>query len=433
MKKIIVNSSRISGECQIPTSKSQSIRSILFASMAEGQSAVSRYLASPDIFAMIKACQMLGATIEKTADKLVITGVAGQPNTPDDVIDAGNSGQVLRFIACLAGLQSQYIVITGDASIRSNRPVMPLIEALPQLGVACDSLRGDGLAPLIVKGPFTKNETSLDGEDSQPVSGLIMALALHPGEHRIRVRNAGELPWIDLTLSWLDRFAIPYKREAGDYYQISGGKTINAFEYTVPGDLSSLSFPLVAAIITQSPLTIHNVDMSEPQGDKAIVNVLQQMGVSMSIDASKRSLTVAAGAVLTGCRININDFIDCIAILAVVGCYADGETIIEGAEIARQKESDRITAIATELKKMGATIEELPDGLRIRQSNLKGASVQSYHDHRIAMSLAIAGLIAEGQTNINDTACIDKSFPAFVDVMKSVGADFTLEENNNEY
>ena len=429
MKEILVRPSALRGACAVPSSKSQTIRAILFASLADGESRIMNHLVSPDSDAMIEACRQLGAGIEQFDTELRIQGVAGRPVVTTDVVDAGNSGQVLRFIACLAGLCEQSFEITGDASIQTNRPVKPLIEALPQLGVECVSLRGNGRAPIRVQGPFSAHQTELSGADSQPVSGLLMALAFYSGEHTVRVRDAGELPWIDLTLSWLDRFSIPYKREGGEWYQVVGGKRVPGFSYTVPGDLSSMSFPLVAAVLTQSSLVIENCDMTEPQGDKLLVDILCRMGADITVDSATRSIRVKPSVGLRGCCIDVNDCIDCIAILAVVGCFAKGETVITGAEVARQKECDRISAMAAELSKMGADIQEQADGFRIQQSTLRGAVVHSHSDHRVAMALAVAGLVASGETQITDVACIDKSFPEFVDVMQSIGANIMLRKS----
>ena len=428
MQEYIVKKSKVSGNCSIPTSKSQSIRAILFATMASGISNITKVLASPDIAAMISACKQLGADIQRDGNNLVITGISGKLRTPDDVIDSGNSGQVLRFIACLAGLQKNYIVITGDASIRHNRPVQPLLEALPQLGVSCESLRGDGYAPLIMRGAFNNNTTTLSGEDSQPVSGLLMAACFINQTTKIEVRNAGEKPWIDLTLTWLDKFAVPYVNTDYEYYEVTGGRTIDAFDYQVPGDLSSLSFPLAAALVTGSELLIENVDLSEPQGDKAIVEIVQQMGAQLTIDAVAKTIKVHSGAKLTAIEVDINHCIDCIAILAVLGCFAAGVTTITGAAIARQKESDRIAAITKELTAMGAQIEPLDDGMIITGAKLQAAKVDSHHDHRIAMALAVAGMAIDGTTKINNTACVVKSFPGFATIMQQLGADIIERE-----
>ena len=231
MKNYIVTQSTLTGTMDIPTSKSQSIRAILFATLASGTSTIKHYLHSTDIEAMITACCQLGAHIERDQEQLIITGVNGSPRTPDDIIDAGNSGLVLRFIACIAGLQDNHIVITGDCSIRHNRTVLPLIEALPKLGVSCESLRGDNHAPLILKGPFKYHKTTFDGQTSQPVSGLLIAAAFKSGSTHFLVRNPGEKPWVDLTLRWLDQFNISYQHQNHQHYVISGDNHIDAFTY----------------------------------------------------------------------------------------------------------------------------------------------------------------------------------------------------------
>ncbi|MEM9242576.1 MAG: 3-phosphoshikimate 1-carboxyvinyltransferase [Pseudomonadota bacterium] len=427
MSNYHIKASQLSGSIAIPASKSQSIRAILFATMAKGVSTVENYLNSPDIKAMVSACRQLGAEIEQQDNKLLITGVDGNPNTPDDVIDSGNSGQVLRFVACLAGLQDHYVVLTGDASIRHNRPVQPLLEALPKLGVQCESLRGDGYAPLIIKGPFQGSETTLSGEDSQPVSGLLMALAFKQGVSTITVRNPGEKPWVNLTLKWFDRFGISYKNDNFANYQVTGKARISAFNYRVPGDLSSLAYPLLAALVTHSEITITDVDMNEPQGDKAIVEVFRKMGAKISMNEQERTLTVHKIDFLQGIEVDVNNFIDCVTIIAVAGCFAQGTTKITGAEIARTKESDRISAITRELKKMGANIEELPDGLIVQQSQLHAANVDSYHDHRIVMSLAVAALTIKEETIIHDVRCVQKSFPNFDGIFQSLGGNIVSE------
>lgn len=421
---------RLSGTCQLPTSKSQSIRAIFFATMAAGRSIIKTPLNSPDITAMIQACIQLGATIEQQPNQLLIDGINAKPNTPDNIIDAGNSGQVLRFIACFAGLQSGRIVITGDHSIRNNRPVAPLIEALPQLGMHCETLRGDHHAPLILKGPFEQRSTSLCGKDSQPVSGLLMTAPFSPLGMDIQVRHPGEIPWINLTLSWLDRFNINYKNNNHQYFSIDGGHQISGFNYQVPGDLSTLSFPLAAALITQSSLTINHVDMSEPQGDKAIVKIFQQMGADIRINNQTQSLVINGNQTLKGISININHCIDCIAILAVVACFANSPTQITGAAIARQKESNRIEVIAHALNAMGGKVNPTADGLIIEPATLHGTKHHAHHDHRIAMSLAIAGFGASGVNIIEDVDCVRKSYPGFAQAMSDLGGSIrTCKEN----
>ena len=420
-----VRPSQLQGAITIPPSKSHTLRAILFASMAHGRSVIRNYLPSPDTQAMIQACESLGATIVVSKDELNIQGVSGQPRTPNNVIDAGNSGQVLRLVAAVAALTPGYTVLTGDESIRTLRPVQPLLDGLALLGVFAVSTQGNGSAPIIVKGPLQGGKTQLDGADSQPVSALLIAAVFAKQPTIIEVSNPGEKPWVDLTLDWLRRFDIPYERDGYTRYTVFGNATYTGFEYTVPGDFSSCAFPLAAALITYSQLTLRNLDMEDVQGDKALIGILHEMGADIVINAAQKTLQVRPSQGLIGKTLDVNQCIDALPILAVVACFASGETTLTGAAIARKKESDRIAAITQALRTMGATIVELEDGMRISPSPLVGAKVPSYADHRIAMALAVAGLAARGETLVENTACVAKSYPNFLTAMQDLGADMT--------
>jgi 3-phosphoshikimate 1-carboxyvinyltransferase len=421
-----VKASQLHGSITIPPSKSHTLRAILFASLARGQSTIRHYLPSPDTQAMIRACELLGAKIVITPETLTISGVAGQPQTPSDVIDAGNSGQVLRFIAAIAALTSGYTVLTGDDSIRNLRPVQSLLEGLTSLGVLAVSTQNNGTAPIIVKGPWQGNTTELDGADSQPVSALLIAAAFATQPTTIHVRNPGEKPWVDLTLDWLQRLGIHYEREGYSKYTVIGNATYDGFDYTVPGDFSSCAFPLVAALITQSPISLHNLDMQDAQGDKQVIEILQSMGAQIDVDRQQQALRARPSPDLKGKTIDVNHCIDAFPILAVMGCFAAGKTILTGAAIARKKESDRIAAMTQVLRSMGANMIEFEDGIEILPAPLHGATVPSFADHRIAMACAVAGLAAQGETIIEHTACVAKSYPEFLTAMQGLGADMVL-------
>lgn len=413
-----VKKNSLSGSLRLPSSKSHTIRAILFAAFTQGVSRLHHLLDSPDATCAIQAVRHFGAKVEKTPTGLQIEGVAGQPQPSDDVIDAGNSGQVLRFASALAALGDSYTVFTGDESIRSNRPIQPLLDGLRGLQAWAFSTRENGYAPLIVKGPLKAGVTYLDGGDSQPVSALLMAAAFTDGETQIHVTNGGEKPWLALTLSWLDRLGVKYSHLNFDHFIIQGKKHRPAFEVTIPGDLSSLAFPLAAALITKSEILIEHVDLEDIQGDKVLVFVLQSMGACLEVDSENCRLKVLANSQLQGQVIDVNDFIDAVPILAVLGCYAKGETHLINASIARKKESNRLACMTAELKKMGACIEETEDGLKVKQSPLKGTTVNSHGDHRLAMSLIVAGLGAEGETEVHGIECINKSYPSFLEDLK---------------
>ena len=417
-----ITRSHLAGTIKIPPSKSHTIRAILFATMAKGKSTIKNYLPSPDTDAMIKACQQIGAIIHQEKEELQIQGTSGFLKQPEQVIDVGNSGQVLRFISGLLGLIPSYSVITGDHSICHLRPMTPLLEALTQRGVFAVSTKSDGHAPIIIKGPASSGSMTLDGKDSQPVSAALIMSAFLEGESTITVRNPGETPWIALTLYWFEKLGIKYEHSNFTNYRVNGSSSFSGFEYTVPGDWSSAAFPLVAALITKSEITIENLDRYDIQGDKEILSILEHMGAQLQWDDKKKSVHIHSTKILKGVELNINKMIDALPIIAVLGCFAIGETHLSGGEIARQKECDRIAVIAKELKSMGAKIEEKADGLIIKPSRLHGAKVHSHNDHRIAMALSVAGMSAEGITEIEETSCVEKSYYNFVSSFQNLGA-----------
>lgn len=420
MAKYCIQPSRLQGSLVIPPSKSHTLRAILFSALAKGHSQIENFLPSPDTNAMIDAVRQLGARVQIIETRLEIEGTAGILKTPSDVIQCGNSGIVLRFIGAIAGLLSDYTILTGDSSIRENRPVQPLLDAATQLGAFAVSSRGNKCAPILIKGPFTKFTATLDGRDSQPVSGLLIAAAFAPHPIELHVTNPGEKPWIEMTLYWLRRLKIPYLAKDYTRYQLEGNAQITGFTYTVPGDFSTAAFPIAAALLTNSEVTIRNIDMNDCQGDKKIVEILERMGAQFSLN--NQSLTVHKGVLLHGVKIDIDECIDALPILAVIGCFAKTPTEIYNGAIARKKESDRIRCIAENLRKMGAKLEEKSDGLIVYPSQLNGADLNSHADHRLALSLSVAALAATGSSQISGVECIAKTYPDFYQTFTALGA-----------
>lgn len=412
----------LSGQLMIPPSKSHTMRAILFGSLGRGKTRIHRYLNSPDTMAMISAMRQLGAHIEIQPETLIIQGVEGKLKASDSVIDVGNSGQVLRFVGALAALLPTYTVLTGDASIKENRPVQSLLDGITQLGGFAVSTRLNGKAPIIIQGPLKKGYASVAGEDSQPISALLIAASFLNGTTVLDVANSGEKPWIEMTLSWIKKMGGRVSHENYERYTITGPLSYEGFEITIPGDFSSAAFPLVSALLTQSSLTLLNLDMEDVQGDKKIIEILQKMGAKLEIDLERRELKILPSGTLKGMRIDVNEVIDALPILAVVGCFASGGTEIVNGAIARKKESDRIKTIASELRKMGGEIEERMDGLMIKPTLLRGAKLCSHADHRIAMALSVAAFSSEGDSFLEGFDCIEKSYPTFISDFQAMGA-----------
>ncbi len=403
----------VSGTIHIPSSKSHTMRALVFGLMGHGKTTIHYPLNSPDVTAMLQAIQGFGAKVIQFPSYIEIVGVGGKLTPATSLIDCGNSGLVLRLMGAISTLCSERIILTGDHSIQTNRPISPLLDALTQLKAYAISTHANGRAPIEIQGPLFPGTISMNGEDSQPVSALLIATAFLPGPTEIFVHNPGEKPWIDLTLNWMHRLGIRVEHHNHSHYVVHGNATYNGFEYLIPGDFSSAAFPIAAALITQSELTLENIDRTDCQGDQKLIDVLISMGAKIETDPKTRTLRVKRGGKLKGACLDINDFIDALPILAVIGCFCEGKTEIVNAAIAREKESDRIHAICTELKKMGAHIEEKPDGMIVHHSPLYGAVLNSHQDHRIALSLAVAALGAQGETLIEGTDCTAKTYPTF--------------------
>lgn len=423
---IVQPAESISGSIAIPSSKSQTLRAILLSSLAHGVSTIENYLPAADTETMIEACSVLGAKITKEPGKLLIEGTSGINFIGRKEIDAGNSGIVLRFFAGIAALSTASITITGDQSIQNQRPIQPLLQALQKLGVHAVSKKGTGFAPVEIQGPVASYATQVHGADSQMVSPLLLAALFLPHPLSIQVIEPGERPWIDMTLSWVKKLGGSYEHNDYAQYTVKGPGSYPGFAYCVPADFSTACFPMAAAIVTDSELHLENLDCSEKQPDSQIIDILKRMGASLEVNPQNRGVRIKKGKGLQGIAIDVNDCIDALPILAVLGCYASGKTHLVNGQIARTKECDRISCMAKELRKMGAQIEECDDGLIITGGPLIGAQMHSHQDHRVAMSLAVAALGAKGNSQIVHSNCIAKTYPDFVSDMRKLGAAMEL-------
>ena len=414
---LLVRQSALKGSIDIPASKSHTIRAVVIASLAQGQSKIVCPLDSGDTRSAVVACRALGAEIETGVD-WVVRGFGGNPKLHESKIDVGNSGTSLRLTTSVAALQEEEVIFDGDASLRS-RPLQPLLDALNNLGARAYSLENNGCCPISIKGRMKGGKTEVSGVTSQYLSSLLISTPLLKEDTEIRVIALHEKPYVEMTLTWLDEQQIIYEREGWDIFRVRGGQGYHPFDKRVPGDFSSATFPLCAAIITPSHLMLKGLDMNDTQGDKEVITMLKEMGAIIQI---KGEGVVVDSSELMGCVLDLNNTPDALPALAVVGCYAKGETILKNVAQARIKETDRIKVMATELSKMGADIEEMEDGLIIRQSELKGTKVSGYHDHRVVMALSLAGMMAEGETKIDTAESVDITFPGYVDKMCRLGA-----------
>ncbi|ANH78831.1 3-phosphoshikimate 1-carboxyvinyltransferase [Candidatus Chlamydia sanziniae] len=415
-----VSPSSVHGNVITPASKSHTLRAILWASVANGFSTIHNYLDSPDTATMIHACKQMGAAIKKFPTSLEIRGnpCAHFPNKT--IIDAGNSGIVLRFITSLACMFSKEITITGSYLLQ-RRPMTPLIYALENFGASFTFSSTNHMLPFSLSGPLRSGYTDIEGSDSQYASSLATACSLAEGPFSFKIINPKETPWFALSLWWLEQLAIPYSY-SDDTYSFPGFFRPTGFSYTVSGDFSSAAFIAAAALLSKCSLPTHllNLDMQDIQGDKALFLLMKKLGASLEFDNS--NITIYPSK-FSGDSVDMDTFIDALPILTVLCCFANSPSQLYNASSAKNKESDRILAITEELQKMGACIQPTHDGLLINPSPLYGATMDSHNDHRIAMALTIAALHATGESTIYNTMCVKKTFPNFIQTLNTMNAN----------
>lgn len=420
--KWIVKPSKITGVFQAPASKSQTFRALIFASLAKGTSKIYNYLDSEDTTYLINNLRRLGATIAQFPDHLEIKGTNSQINAPQENLYVGNSGICFRFLCALAMHANDPITISGDKSISSQRPIDPLCKAIKTLGGFVDKPFHSN-APIRICGPINNSYTEVKGNDSQFVSALLIALAFRKAPTTIYVKSPGEIPWVNLTLQWLDKLKIRYKKISDYEYVTLGNACYEGFIYTVPSDLSSATYPLVSCILSNEPCTIENIDLSIPYGDSAFFTKLKELGLNITINHLTKKVVYTPSSVIQGGVLNINDCIDCVTLFATLGCFCSSPLKLTGAQVARTKECDRLFSITKELRKMGAKIDENIDCLTIYPSELKGCYLQTYEDHRMALSLAVAAMHAREDSEIENVACVEKTYRNFAQVMQLAGAN----------
>ncbi len=413
--------SRIGGTINIPPSKSHTIRAIFIAIFAKGESIIKNPLLSEDTKSCIKVCENFGAKIEhRIEDKkdiLKIEGINGKINYSGKILDVGNSGTTLFLALALATLSESPIYFTGDKSIQ-KRSTKNLTDALKKLGAKIEYQKEKGFVPLTICGPLKSGKCEIDCPTSQYLTALMLALPLADGNFDIEVKTLLEKPYIDLTMWWLNKqyIMIDTDKKYNKLF-IPGGQKYKSQEVEVPADYSSAAFFFSAAAITESTLILKNLTLDDSQGDKEIISILYEMGCI--VEAQEGQIKIE-GKELQGIEIDMTDIPDLLPILAVLGCKAKGKTVLYNASHTRAKETDRIETISRELVKMGAKVLETPDSLTVFESPLKGATLDSNGDHRIAMALAVASLIADSPSQIKNSEVVTITYPNFFDELKKI-------------
>ncbi len=424
--KLIINKSRLSGKIAIPGSKSHTIRAIAIASLAQGESHIRSPLYSSDTQAAINCYSALGAGIDTSDQQLwKVTGTGGNIIPLKETIDCLNSGTTLRLAMGSAALvePGKTINFTGDEQIQS-RPVGPLLEALENLGAKCRSLNNNGNPPVEITGKLIGGNTPISAFTSQYLSSLLLCTPLAQNDTEIDVTLLNEPGYVQMTLDWLDKQKIEYENHQMKKFIIKGNQSYKAFNEAIPADFSSATFFLCGAALLADEVTLLGLDFSDSQPDKAVVDYLKAMGADIKVEPD--SVTIKASK-LTGTEIDMNATPDALPAMAVTAAFAESQTRLVNVPQARNKETDRIACMAKELEKMNVRVEEMPDGLIINGSQPKPAELHGWADHRIVMALSLAAMAIDGVCTIDTAEAINVTFPDYVELMKSLGAEIELK------
>ncbi|MDP6613093.1 MAG: 3-phosphoshikimate 1-carboxyvinyltransferase [Candidatus Hydrothermarchaeota archaeon] len=408
----------LKGAINAPPSKSYTHRAFVIASLAEGESRIENYLRAGDTLATVNACRALGVEIN-LGSYARVKGSGGELKTPSRAIDCENSGTTIRLVSGIASLDG-VVTLIGDSSLQ-RRPMQPLLDALRQLGVKAYSSRGNGAPPIIVEGGNLRGgRAELRGDvSSQFISSLLIVSPY--AEDNVEVALTTPLmskPYIDITLDVMEGYGIGVVNRGYRSFENVAGRKYRGRKYKIEGDYTNASYFLALAALTDSDIAVNGLRRNSKQGDRAMLRILGKMGAKVEVwDDGAR----VKGKELRGIEVDLRDSPDLVPTVAALACKARGTTVIKNVEHARHKESDRLATCAREFRKFGAEIIEKWDGLVIKGTpKLKGALVESYGDHRLAMALSIMGLTADGTTAIKGAECAGISYPGFFEVLNSL-------------
>jgi 3-phosphoshikimate 1-carboxyvinyltransferase len=414
MKEIHPRSS-VNSVVRIPGSKSISHRALIIASLAQGESLLEGFLSSEDTLHTLNALRELGAEISIEEGRIRVTGRGGKfpPGSGRKEIFLGNSGTSYRLLLSVVALARGEYILTGTERMY-ERPIGDLVRSLNRLGVEADCIESDGFPPVLVRGKgISGGKVSIPGnQSSQFISSLLLAGPY--AENGLEIEIEGKLisgPYVDITLDIMDRFGMSVFRDGYRYFKVPTGHGYKSRKLTIEGDVSSASYFWAAAAVTGGTIATENIcPRTTKQGDIALLDILEKMGCIVRREADR---VVVRGGALKGVEVDMGAMPDMVPTLAAVALFADGKTHIRNVSHLRHKESDRLKAIAFEWRRIGGQVEELDDGIIIYgRRRLLGAVVDPHNDHRIAMSLAVAGLKTP-RIRINNDDCVNKSFPEF--------------------
>jgi len=395
----------------IPGSKSYTHRGLVVSALADGESLLINPLRCEDTEYTVRALERLGISIFWEEDCLHVEGKGGKLKATEERIFVGNSGSSMRFLTALSALKEGRTLLDGSERMR-KRPIADLLGGLRALGVRAHSKEKDGYPPVIIHSEGLKGGTAKirSEESSQFLSALLMVAPYAQRDVCIEIDgHLSSKPYVDITLDVMAAFGVKIQREAYHSFFVQAGQRYLPQKYQIEGDASHASYFFSAAAVTCGKVRVKNFCSTSIQGDAGFLNILKKMGCDI---IRGDGWAEVQGGELRGIEVDMNEIPDLVPTLAVTAAFARGETMIKNIGHLRLKESDRIRALAGELVRMGICVEEGEDCLKIEGGEPRGAEIETYNDHRLAMSFAIAGLGVSG-IKIKGERCVDKSFPGF--------------------
>ena len=413
-----IQRSKLNGKITCPSNKSYTHRAIFLAALSDGKSIVKKILHSNDTIATISACRGFGVEVEEVENNVTIKNKIDE-TVQSSIINAENSGTTIRIAIAIAALSGGNTTLTGDDSLK-KRPMQPILDALETMGVKTES--DEGRPPIHINGKIQGKEISIDGDiSSQFISALLIIAPRLPEGLIINVE--GKLvskPYVDLTIAIMKKFGVEVKIEEEYKRYVVSHQIYKPTTFSIPSDFSNLALLLAANVLLGDGLDIEISLGDMPQGDEAIVDILEKLGVNVTLEDD--IITTESPISLKGGKFDLSDTPDLLPAIAILALKSEKPIEMFNVKHARYKETDRIAIISRELKKIGLNVEEKDDGMVIKKSSeLIPAELNSENDHRLFMAFSIVGMFI-GECTVSDPDAVKVSYPEFISDLVNVGA-----------
>ena len=415
-----IQKSKLNGRIVCPPNKSYTHRAIFLAALSDGKSIVKKILRSNDTLATISACRGFGIEVEEMEDKVTINNTIDS-TVANSIINAENSGTTIRIAIAIAALSGGNTTLTGDESLR-KRPMQPILDSLETMGVKTES--DDGKPPIHINGKIEGKEITIKGNISSQFISALMIIAPRLPEG-LTINVDGELvskPYVDLTIAIMKKFGVQVETEEKYKKYNVIHQIYKPTTFSIPSDFSNLALLLAANVMLGDGLKIEINLGDMPQGDEAIVDILEKLGVNVTLEDD--IITTKSPILLNGGKFDLSNTPDLLPAIAILALKSEKPIELFNVKHARYKETDRIAIMSRELKKIGLYVEEKEDGMILRKTeDVHSAELNSENDHRLFMAFSIAGMFV-GECTVSDPDAVKVSYPEFISDMKNVGADF---------